>query len=1033
MAVVPLGLNRISIPMLTNRSYNNVTSAQSLLAKYNEQIQTQRQYRYGSDSPYLASTSLSVQSQIERKAQNVINLSSTLGFLSATDSTMSQFTPMLDDVRGMALDAVNTTTSDAERAALAESTKQVLQQMFNFGNYSYNGRYVFAGSTTSVLPFEWGPNSNSVLYKGTEYNVHSWSDTDLLSQSNMNGVEVFGAISEPVRGLRDVNPVVSRETRLSDLNSGEGIVKGSIRLTYQNGSNLVSVDIDLSSCTTVGDVLNTISGMKNPHFSVNADLTEHGLVLSLPPDTAGSVVVSEVGKGMVARQLGLPLKTSFSANSPLFGTDVNPAVSATTPLDALLGSKARLELRFAGNNNDITLLAKQNGETITDANGRTWNMNGVSVAVIADPDVVPGSESAEYDEEKNQIVLRIHPDHTSANDIIKAVNAASAAGSIPPFDAELTGSDQTKSGSAGTGNVSFLPGLVVLEGTTQYGNGQALDKAGLQIVNGSKTFNISFADCKTVDDMLAELNDPQYGLSASINASKSGFDIRTRISGADFCIGENGGQTAHQLGLRTLDLETQLADLDFNRGVNDYTGPGTPASALYNGIQPNSALLLTSKQEGKVWNDWTLNFVSTSDPNGAISFSIDETNKIICIGIVPGATTACEIVSAFYAQPGPQELFDLALDTTNGANTGAGVVYVGKAITSGGTDGGIDFTITRNDGVVLEIDIHDARTIGDVLRIINEHPDNQGNGIIAMLAEFGNGIQLIDNTFGSSSTRVDRTLLSTAAIELGLVKQGEEYRSIESALADAALDGSWDKVSAGQNASAVVNFNTDNSSLLVRSKNSGIYANGYTIQFVPQGTGVPPFEFNAAARTLTFAIDSGVTTANDIIETFRSSASDQVLSMFDIQNGINNDGSTSSGSGAVNLISGQLSGGTNNVLTGFDANPKEADSLYTALIRMQAAMEKNDIREIERATQLLDNASERMKNARATVGIMQNTLDTVTDRLAEENILHETTLNQTLRIDFADASLNYMAQQLAYQAAMQTAAMMFQMSLLNFI
>jgi hypothetical protein len=229
--------------------------------------------------------------------------------------------------------------------------------------------------------------------------------------------------------------------------------------------------------------------------------------------------------------------------------------------------------------------------------------------------------------------------------------------------------------------------------------------------------------------------------------------------------------------VRSLDLDTRLESLDFGRGVYDYTGPGEHASAVYVSVSDNSALRLTARNEGKDWNDYTLQFVPTNDPQGKVVVSMNEDTKTIFIGINPGVTTACEIVTAFETQPGPKQFFDLELDTSLGLNNGSGVVYDGFVKTAGGSNGGIDFTITRNDGVVLEIDIHGAETMADILRIINEHPDNRDGLIKATLSKTGNGIELVDKSFGDQITRVDRALLSTAAIELGLVNPGEEYRT----------------------------------------------------------------------------------------------------------------------------------------------------------------------------------------------------------------------------------------------------------------
>ncbi|MDR2116965.1 MAG: hypothetical protein LBP87_11365 [Planctomycetaceae bacterium] len=1018
MSIVPLAFNRTSVALQTNRAHNNLSGAQSLLSRYEEQLLTNFQYRYGSDSPYNATATLSVQTLIERKTQNAANIQSTQTFLSATDSTLSLFNTLTDNARATALEAINTTTSSTQRTALAQTVKQTIQKIFDFGNNSFENRYVFAGSTTSVLPFQWGTDSYSVQYNGTESNIYSWSDTDLLSQSNVNGVEVFGAISEPVRGKTDLNPTLCDTTLLSNLNAGSGVEKGSIRFNYKYNNQAITFDIDLSRCVTIADVKQTIENNKNPYFPVKVNLTTNGLSFSLPPETPGSITVTEVGKGTVARQLGIPTETELTSQKQLIGRDLNPALTQTILLEDILGSRANTTLVFAGNNNDIILRANHNGNSFfdTETGEELFPLNDVNFALRADPLITPGTEWAEYNTETKTVLINIHPDNSVANNVIRAINDAANAGTIPPFTASVSEMDQQHSNLAGTGTVTLLPGITVTEGTTAGGTGIDFDPSGIQLVNGNQTFNISFKNCKTVSDVLTQLNDPQYGLYASINENRNGIDVRSRISGADFCIGENGGATATQLGIRTADIDTRLTEFDFGRGVTDYTGPGIAATARHNNVTPNSALLLTARNEGKIWNDYTINFVPTTDPQGKVIVSMDETAKIINIGINPGVTTACEVIEAFNTQPGPKQYFNLELDTTNGTNTGEGVVYDGFETTAGGIDGGIDFTITRNDGTVLEIDIHGAKTFGDVLQIINNHPDNRDGLLSASLAKFGNGIELTDKSFGENVTRVDRTLLSTTAIELGLINMGEEYRT---------------KTETGTQANVLMFPDVLNGSILVTAKSVGTYANDVRIELI-EGT-PPDFVYDAASKTLRFSIESGVTTANDLINLFQNQASETVRSMFDIQNSTNADGLPSNGSGLVTLNSVTMTGGTDSILKGNDPNPLETDSLFNALIRLQVAMEKNDTREMERATQLLDTAVERLDGSRVLIGVMQNSLDNVQIRLADENIQYEQTLNSTLRIDFSDVSLNYMAQQLAYQASMQVTSAMLQMSLLNYL
>ena len=109
--------------------------------------------------------------------------------------------------------------------------------------------------------------------------------------------------------------------------------------------------------------------------------------------------------------------------------------------------------------------------------------------------------------------------------------------------------------------------------TTAGGSGTNLDPAGLQIVNGGQTYNISFNGDKTVGDLLNTLNGSGAAVLAEINPSRHGINILSRLSGSDFSIGENGGQTATQLGVRTFTGSTTLAQLNYGNGVQQPRHP----------------------------------------------------------------------------------------------------------------------------------------------------------------------------------------------------------------------------------------------------------------------------------------------------------------------------------------------------------------------------------------------------------------------------------------------------------------------------
>ena len=83
--------------------------------------------------------------------------------------------------------------------------------------------------------------------------------------------------------------------------------------------------------------------------------------------------------------------------------------------------------------------------------------------------------------------------------------------------------------------------------------------------------------------------------------------------------------------------------------------------------------------------------------------------------------------------------------------------------------GSDDVIITRPDGIELALNLDDAQTVGDVIDLIRNHPDNQDSrGVTVNLNAVGNGLQLSAPPTGQP-LRVQTVGASDAAIRLGWV------------------------------------------------------------------------------------------------------------------------------------------------------------------------------------------------------------------------------------------------------------------------
>jgi flagellar hook-associated protein 3 FlgL len=427
-SVVGIPSTRVSDLFIRQRVVSQMLSDQLDLFRIQTQLSTGHRIQMPSEDPGAALRIISLQRLLERKEQVQTNLRTNQSYLTATDTALSTVSSLLAEARGVALGAVGTTVTDAQREAAAQQIQSTLGQLVDVGNQKFRDRYLFAGAGTATRPFEI-TGSNLVRYLGDEGKLSSYSDIDALFYTNYHGSEVFGAISQPVLGTADLNPILTSNTRLADLRAGQGITRGSLAISDGSTTSI----IDLSSAKTIGDVAALI-GAGAGAITLSVAVTPTGLRIDGTP--AAPLTIREVAGGTTARELGIYTTTPTDT---IVGSDLDPILRLTTPLADILGG--------------------------------------------------------------------------------------------------------------------------------------AFDKqSGLQILNGGETHVLSFADAETVEDVLNTLNASDAGVLAEINQDATGINVRSRLSGADFAIGENGGTTATQLGLRTFTTQTRLDDLNFGRGVEDCPG-----------------------------------------------------------------------------------------------------------------------------------------------------------------------------------------------------------------------------------------------------------------------------------------------------------------------------------------------------------------------------------------------------------------------------------------------------------------------------
>lgn len=243
--------------------------------------------------------------------------------------------------------------------------------------------------------------------------------------------------------------------------------------------------------------------------------------------------------------------TAFGALSEPVGKDINPALSLSTRISELHSGRS-LELGVIK-------------VTLNDGTPQTANVDLTGVQTIDDLKTVlenafaggPLNLTVGINATDNGLTLSGGPGVTVQVEDVAGSYTASELGIASAAVAQIDGLD-------------LDPQLTMLTSLSALNGGTGIDLAsGFALTNGSTstTIDLSSPTITTVEDLINTLKTADKNLKVEINNAGNGLSISTRLSGTQFSIGENGGTTAADLGIRTFDETTLLSGLDLGRGV----------------------------------------------------------------------------------------------------------------------------------------------------------------------------------------------------------------------------------------------------------------------------------------------------------------------------------------------------------------------------------------------------------------------------------------------------------------------------------
>ncbi len=528
-----------------------------------------------------------------------------------------------------------------------------------------------------------------------------------------------------------------------------------------------------------------------------------------------------------------------------------------------------------------------NSDIILQANTPGAALNGITVHFDSNASAA-GDESATYDGSTLTVHISTSPTSASrASQIVAAINKVPGL----PFTASLDPADQNGGGQP---PITSLPA----DTTTAGGSGTSLDTSGLLITSAGKTYTVSLSGDKTVQDLLNGINDSGAGLEAELNPEKTGINVVSRVSGADFTIGENGGTTATQLGLRTFTASTPLSQLNSGAGVGVNTTTAGGTDFTIGEMIDGTAVQVPVSIAGDTTVANVINTINTAAQKAGATFSAQLATTGNGIELTDSNLGAGQITV-----------------TANSQSTAAvdlGLVPAGETSASSplpGTASGTEASDSNNELLIQAVD---PTSYGKLQVVFNT--DNN-------LSEGAETVQLTGSTLTFTISP------QSTANDVIAALQNSAYSSQFTASLDTSSDTNNNGTGIVQAQTIPMTSGTatlgSNSELTFQAVDPGTYGNAQVqFQVNPASTaGNETVNYDSTADTLTFTI-SPQSTANDIIAALQNSAySGQFTASLDTSSDANNNGT-----GVVQAQTIQMSGGQDSATPGGTASGTEASA-----------------------------------------------------------------------------------------------------------
>jgi flagellar hook-associated protein 3 FlgL len=239
---------RITTQMTASMTLNDLQQSLNRLDTTQQQLSSGKKINQPSDDPYGTSQALSLNGQLSSLNDYTNNITDGTAWTQQATTSLGDIDSMVQRVRELVVQASNGTYTQSDLNASASEVNQLIDAIKQEANASYNGQYIFSGTSTGTAPYQTGSTDT---YQGGTGSVNRLigPNTTLSVSTNISTLLGNGQPSGD-GGLLD-----TLRTIASDMQSGN---TGAI-----GGADLKNLDSNFGTLTqmeaNVGAITNRLT------------------------------------------------------------------------------------------------------------------------------------------------------------------------------------------------------------------------------------------------------------------------------------------------------------------------------------------------------------------------------------------------------------------------------------------------------------------------------------------------------------------------------------------------------------------------------------------------------------------------------------------------------------------------------------------------------------------------------------------------------------------------------------------------------